>query len=191
MLSLRCHPPLSFPARRPMTSSSSRAEESSLILSALSFPFMPCMAHMRARFSFTLRAGATAVSWGETPIISFTFSDEVTTFSPNMKASPLVGRDRVDSIFMVVVLPAPLTPRRAKSSPSLIFSSRLSTAVRSLYLFVRLWVSIAYDISASAKRLFFSFLLPFTFLYSSATFFDIAWRRRKGKEGWRSKKKTP
>ena len=48
------------------------------------------MAHMRARFSFTLRAGATAVSWGETPIISFTFSDEVTTFSPNMKASPLV-----------------------------------------------------------------------------------------------------
>lgn len=38
--------------------------------------------------------------------------------SPQRKACPSVGRVRQQSILMVVVLPAPFTPSRAKSSPS-------------------------------------------------------------------------
>ena len=53
----------------------------------------------------------------------------VTTLRPSRRASPLSGRVRQDSILMVVVFPAPLTPSRANSSPCRTVRSRPSTAV--------------------------------------------------------------
>ena len=104
---------------------------------------MPWTLHMKERFSLTLNEGATAVSWGETPILSLTRRGEVMMLSPDTMASPPDGLVRVDSIFIVVVFPAPLTPNRANNSPSIISRSRLSTAVRSLYFLVRPLVVIA------------------------------------------------
>ena len=69
--------------------------------------------------------------------------------SPDTTASPFVGSVRVESIFIVVVFPAPFTPRREKSSPFLISRFRSSTAVISLYFFVRPVVFIAYSIGSS------------------------------------------
>jgi hypothetical protein len=42
------------------------------------------------------------------------------------------GLTKPDNIFIVVVFPAPLNPSKARSSPSLIFKDRLSTATLSL-----------------------------------------------------------
>ena len=41
----------------------------------------------------------------------------LTTLCPARNASPLVGRAKPQSILIVVVLPAPFTPKRAKISP--------------------------------------------------------------------------
>ncbi len=54
----------------------------------------------------------------------------------------LVFEVRQQSILTVVVLPAPFGPRKPKTSPSLTFKVRLSTAVRTPNFFVRLSVSI-------------------------------------------------
>src|SRR5882672_1819719 len=40
------------------------------------------------------------------------------TFTPNRKASPLVASTNPNRTFMVVVLPAPLGPRKPKTSPA-------------------------------------------------------------------------
>ena len=50
--------------------------------------------------------------------------------------------DDVERRLIVVVLPAPLGPRRPKNSPVSIFRSRESTAVKLSKVFVRFLVSI-------------------------------------------------
>src|SRR5207237_8146846 len=54
--------------------------------------------------------------------------------------APLVGRTRLSASRMVVVLPAPLGPTKPRISPPATSRLRSSTAVRSLYTFVR-WSS--------------------------------------------------
>ena len=65
----------------------------------------------------TVRFGATAVSCGDTPIIRFTSPGCEAMLFPPSSASPDVGEVRHESIFIVVVLPAPFTPSSANSSP--------------------------------------------------------------------------
>src|SRR5438132_112902 len=49
---------------------------------------------------------------------------------PATRALPLLGRSRPTSILMVVVLPAPLGPRKPNSSPAPTSRSRSSTGLR-------------------------------------------------------------
>src|SRR5882757_8030420 len=50
---------------------------------------------------------------------------------PSISSVPLVGANRVVSILIVVVLPAPFGPRKAKISPLATSNDTLSTAVKS------------------------------------------------------------
>ena len=72
-----------------------------------------------------------------------------TTLLPSIIASPAVGRVTHESIFIVVVFPAPLTPKSANNSPSLISSDSPSTAVTSLYFLVNPTVFIAFSVLIS------------------------------------------
>ena len=132
MLSRRCQPPDSFPALRDRTVSSPSFSDSAAIFPAVSALDMPWMPAISARFSRTLSSGATAVSWGETAMMDFTSSLSRRMLLPFNSASPPLGRVRQESILMVVVLPAPFTPKRENSSPSPMARLRRSTAVRSL-----------------------------------------------------------
>src|SRR5580693_6923127 len=60
-----------------------------------------------------------------------------TGFIPSISNVPLVGASRVVSILMVVVLPAPLGPRKANISPFATSKDTLSTAVKSPNFFTR------------------------------------------------------
>ena len=61
-----------------------------------------------------------------------TCTDSVTTSYPATVAVPAVGRSRVVSIRRVVVLPAPLGPRKPTTSPSSTSRSTPLTACTSL-----------------------------------------------------------
>ena len=56
---------------------------------------------------------------------------------PLTVAVPAVGSSSVASIFMIVVFPAPLGPKRPKISPFSMLMLRSSTAVIFPYFFVR------------------------------------------------------
>ena len=79
----------------------------------------------------------------EIPTRAFTSLLSFAVLCPQMYASPAVGVERQVSIRIVVVLPAPFTPRSENSSPSSIERSRLFTAVFSLYFFVSPFVRTA------------------------------------------------
>src|SRR5881275_2403738 len=66
-----------------------------------------------------------------------TSSRSRTMSKPATSAVPDVGSTSVQSILMVVDLPAPLGPRKPKTSPAATSKSTPSTATRSSYLFVR------------------------------------------------------
>src|SRR3954463_16439487 len=59
-----------------------------------------------------------------------------------MAIEPLVGRRSVVSIWMVVVLPAPLGPRNAKISPAFTSKVTPATAVTSPKFLTRSWTLI-------------------------------------------------
>ncbi|MNP26653.1 hypothetical protein D3C76_1195160 [compost metagenome] len=61
---------------------------------------------------------------------------------PKMLALPEVGARKPVSIFMVVDLPAPLGPRKPRTSPGATRKDRLSTAVCCAKRLVRLVISI-------------------------------------------------
>src|SRR5215470_321131 len=66
----------------------------------------------------------------------------VTGSSPSRAIVPLVGRSRVVSIWIVVVLPAPLGPRKAKISPARTSNEMPSTALTSPKVLTRFWTWI-------------------------------------------------
>ena len=69
---------------------------------------------------------------------------------PLTVAEPDVGFRIVQSMLMVVVLPAPFGPRSPKISPDSTAMSNLSTAVRPLNDFDKSWVSITFDMTATS-----------------------------------------
>src|SRR3990172_5431692 len=71
------------------------------------------------------------------PIDDRTSSGLFAQSKPAISALAPVGERSVQRILMVVVLPAPLGPRKPKSSPSSTEKEMLSTAVRDLNRFVR------------------------------------------------------
>ena len=136
MLRRLCQPPDSLPAFLPRTSvRSNRSVSSSSFRCRFSLE-KPWTPHISVRFSFTVRPGATAVSCGDTPMMFLTSAASLAILLPSRKASPPVGFVRQESILIVVVFPAPLTPSRENSSPRSTLRSRPSTAVRFLYFFV-------------------------------------------------------
>ncbi len=61
---------------------------------------------------------------------------------PNMLSEPLVGRTSPPSIFIIVVLPAPLGPISPQIIPFLMLNDTLSAAFCFMYCFVRSFASI-------------------------------------------------
>src|SRR5262245_2903911 len=61
---------------------------------------------------------------------------------PAIRTLPLVGKSKPHMSLMVVVLPAPLGPRKAKSSPRPICRFKLSTAILAPNFLVMFWSSI-------------------------------------------------
>src|SRR4051794_19401584 len=75
-------------------------------------------------------------------MIAFAFTGSAITSTPLTRTSPEVGSDRPAITRIVVVLPAPFGPRKPKISPGATERLRSSTATKSLYFFVRCWMSI-------------------------------------------------
>src|ERR1022692_1382748 len=71
-----------------------------------------------------------------------------------MVAVPLVGGSKVTSIFITVLLPAPLGPSRPNTWPSLTASVRPSTAVRCENRFVSACVSMIHAGSVASREPF-------------------------------------
>ena len=74
------------------------------------------------------------------------------TVRPNSQASPSLAASRPVSIFMVVVLPQPLDPRKPKISPRAMVKLTLSTAVKSPNRIVRFSARIAISSGPPAGR---------------------------------------
>ena len=71
--------------------------------------------------------------------------------NPSSRIVPEVGGARPISILIVVVLPAPLGPRKPKKQPRGTLKVRPSTAAFSSYSFRRSWTSIAGERSAGER----------------------------------------
>src|SRR5579864_868908 len=83
----------------------------------------------------------------------------LTTSRPNTSASPESGGRSVTRILIVVVLPAPLGPRRPKISPDVMAKLTLSTATTSLN---RREISLARtaDVGAASVTCYHGFQAP-------------------------------
>src|SRR5438132_139921 len=64
-----------------------------------------------------VRSPSRLGSWNTTPKRLRTSIGRAVTSSPSSSSEPVVGRNRVVSILIVVVFPAPFGPRNAKISP--------------------------------------------------------------------------
>src|SRR3954453_10399499 len=89
------------------------------------------------RFCSAVRYWSSVGSWKTSPMLRRTSSRWRTMSYPATVAAPDVGSTSVHSILMVVDLPAPLGPRKPKTSPEATSKSTPSTATRSSYVFVR------------------------------------------------------
>jgi len=91
--------------------------------------------------------------------------------NPAISAEPFVGCNNVVSIFIVVVLPAPLGPRKPKISPFFTENVILSTAVRSSNFFVKLFVLI---MSNEFCPLFFAYNINFVNKFKKFSIFNLS-----------------
>src|SRR5256885_6501486 len=82
-------------------------------------------------FSHAVRSLSRLGSWNTTPKRRRISVWCVVGSSPSSSREPLVGRSRVVSILMVVVLPAPFGPRNAKISPARTSNETSLTALTS------------------------------------------------------------
>src|SRR5659263_510862 len=109
-----------------------------------SAPARPYILPQNTRFSRALMSGYRAMSWGTTPMASLTAWGSVTTECPSTNASPPLGCSRHESMEIVVLLPAPLGPRRLKISPramSKLTPSTASTPLGGSYCLRSSWTS--------------------------------------------------
>ena len=114
------------------------------------------MSDINFRFSLTVRFSATAVSCVEIPTIGFILSLSFSTSKPYISAFPASAFVSAVSIFIVVVFPAPFTPRSDISSPLFTSRDKLSTAILFPYFFVKLFITIAFSFIAFLLFLFMS-----------------------------------
>ena len=88
------------------------------------------------RFSLPVKRSSMLGSWKTMPMDLRTCVASLTTSKPFTFAVPDVGLRIVQSMLMVVVLPAPFGPSNPKISPVSTVMSSLSTALKELYAFV-------------------------------------------------------
>ena len=79
-----------------------------------SIPYSSAWNH---RFCSAVRRTSSVGSWKTRPMWRRTSSRWLTTSKPLTRAAPDVGSARVQSMLIVVLLPAPLGPRKPKTSP--------------------------------------------------------------------------
>src|SRR5437763_8990455 len=77
--------------------------------------------------------GYTPPRWSITPIRVVSFPRCATGSSPSTRTVPAVGRRKPSTVSTVVVLPAPLGPRRATTWPASAVNETPSTAVTGPY----------------------------------------------------------
>ena len=94
------------------------------------------------RFSRTVRSGSRLSVCGATPIDCFIFLRLCEMSCPNTSILPSSGITRPRIILMVVVLPAPLGPKRAMHFPSSTIRLKESMTVRWLKAFLSPLASI-------------------------------------------------
>src|SRR5947207_7300667 len=82
----------------------------------------------KCRYSSPVSRSYRGSSSGRTPITRLRASRSRSRERPSMVTSPAVGRSRPVSILMVVLLPAPLGPRKPKKRPRGTSKERSSTA---------------------------------------------------------------
>ena len=90
-----------------------------------------------SRFSRTVSSASRLSVWGTTPRRALICADCVRGSIPITDRSPSVTGEEQAIIFMVLVLPAPLGPRKPNASPVRTSKLTLSTAVNPLKRFVR------------------------------------------------------
>src|SRR3989442_2337742 len=95
-----------------------------------------------SRFSRAVSWSSSEGSWKTSPIRDRTAAGSCETSMPATCASPEVGRSSVQRMLIVVVLPAPLGPRKPKTSPCSTARSIPRTASMSPYVFTRPLTSI-------------------------------------------------
>mmetsp|Transcript_8624 Transcript_8624/g.35138 ORF Transcript_8624/g.35138 Transcript_8624/m.35138 type:complete len:347 (-) Transcript_8624:1963-3003(-) len=113
----------------------------------------PLMRAKISKCSRTVMLGHRISNCGQRPSERLMAPMSSDTESPSMSASPWVGCSMPVRSAMVVVLPAPLWPRRAVTSPACIDRSTPSTATLSPNTFVRFWMCTPLLPSAAAAAL--------------------------------------
>src|SRR5580693_3447176 len=96
-------------------------------------------------FSRAVSMSSRLGSWNTMPKERRTWWDWVTGSKPSIRIVPEVGRSTVVSILMVVDLPAPFGPRKAKMPPASTSKLTSFTAVMAPKDFVRLRTSMMAD----------------------------------------------
>ena len=125
---LRRIPPLYLPTRRSTASRRSTKSINSSALAAACLALMPNIRACRVNSSADVINRSRPMSCRATPAILRTCLASVTVSKPPTLTEPLVGRDSVVSIDTVVLLPAPLGPRKPKISPGCTSKDTPSTA---------------------------------------------------------------
>ena len=90
---------------------------------------MPYSSAWKRRFCSADRYTSSVVSWKTSPMWRRTSIRSPTTSNPATRADPAVGAASVQSILMVVDLPAPFGPRKPNTSPGATSKETPSTAV--------------------------------------------------------------
>src|SRR5439155_26785798 len=105
-----------------------------------------------SRFSRAVSWSSSDGSWKTSPIRCLTAAGSCMTSMPATRAMPAVGVSNVQSMEMVVDLPAPLGPRNPKISPPWTSRSIPATATRSPYFLIRPLASIAVSATLTPYR---------------------------------------
>src|SRR5579872_553491 len=116
--SLRFIPPEYVFVRRSAASVSPTSWSSSDARVRAARPWIPYSPHCSSSSSRPVWTGSRPISCSATPIRRRTEAPSVATSKPATNARPEVGGSSVHSIRTVVVLPAPLGPRKPKTSPA-------------------------------------------------------------------------
>src|SRR5688572_5146581 len=112
----------------------------------------PYMRPAKWRYSSPVSRSYNGSSSGSTPMRRLMPSRSVSSGRPSIITSPAVGRSRPVSILIVVLLPAPLGPRKPKKRPRATLKVSPSTAVFSRKTLVRPRTTIASGVTSDIGR---------------------------------------